>query len=123
MSVLENQAEVTYKIDNKKFSDNSNITTFTVIQPSLKINKSQNVSSGVVGDTVSFTVSLTNTSSTDTINNVVVTDDLNTVGYTYIANTAKVDNVSTTDSPVTGITVGTILPSQTRVVTFDATVN
>lgn len=123
MPILTNQASTSYESGSQSYTGLSNITNFNLFNASLTAVKSQNVSGGIVGDTVTFTIVLTNTDPLIPVTNVICTDDLLSHGYTYVAGTAKINGTPTTDSPQTGITVGTINALGVKTITFDATVN
>lgn len=123
MPVLSNQASVTYKNGLINFSATSNITLFNLLGATLTAVKTQTPASGVSGDTVTFTIVLTNTDIALALTDVVLTDNLLSAGYTYVPGTCKINGTPTADSPQTGITIGSMLALAVKTVTFNATVN
>ncbi|KGM98640.1 DUF11 domain-containing protein [Clostridium botulinum] len=90
--------------------------------PSLDdINKTVSPTFASVGDTVEYSISITNNNSI-TFQNVILTDSLSSE-LSYEANSLTINGNLSTDSPITGVNLGSISPSQTVIVNFKATVN
>lgn len=75
------------------------------------------------GDKLMFTIQLTSTGSSQ-INNIRVWDNLPS-GLIYVADSARLDSASLSDSLITGggVYIGSIFGSQTKTITYEATVN
>jgi len=99
----------------------SNVVTVTVSTPMVSVTKTASAIDAVVGDTLTYSVVITNTDSTP-INNVVFADTIPS-GSAFIPGSVTVDGVvQPTADPVTGVSVGTIGPGVAVTVTFSTTV-
>lgn len=123
MPILTNQSNATYNSGAQAYTAISNNTTLNLLNPSLTLTKSQNVSNGVSGDTVTFTIVCANTDIALALTNVVVLDNLTAAGYTFMPGSCKINGVTTSDNPQTGVNVATILLLSSKTVTFNATIN
>lgn len=123
MPILTNQASAEYQVAGHHYSTLSNQSLFSLYTASLTAIKSQNPTSGTHGDLVTFTIILSNSDIQLPVTNIELTDDLASEGYTFVANSTKIDGVHSPDSPQTGIHIGNVTPLGTKTITFDATVN
>ncbi|WP_434749881.1 DUF7507 domain-containing protein [Paenibacillus amylolyticus] len=99
----------------------SNNVTVTVSTPLVSVTKTANAIDAVVGDTLTYTVVITN-SDTDPIDNVVFADVI-PPGSTFIPGSVIVDGiVQPAADPVTGVNLGTIGPGVSVTVTFSTSV-
>ncbi|NEZ47736.1 DUF11 domain-containing protein, partial [Clostridium niameyense] len=95
-----------------------------VITPTISISdKSSNEIDHVVavGNTVQYTISVKNTSLTESIDSVTLNDTLPD-GLSYVANSLTIDGTDSTD-PITAINLNTIAPNTTSTIKFTANVN
>ncbi|SDE23852.1 conserved repeat domain-containing protein [Paenibacillus sp. UNCCL117] len=100
----------------------SNVLTYNVSAPNLSVIKSSVAIDAVVGDTVTYTIAVTNTG-IDTVNNVVL-HDLMPAGTSFIPGTVTVNgNVRPSDSPVTGVSLGALAAGDSATVAFQVAVN
>jgi len=90
--------------------------------PKVEITKSNNKNSAQRGDTVTYTLTLTNSGNMD-LNNVKVIDAL-PGGFSYIAGTSMLDGVSISDPTISGNTlewnIGSVEKDGIRIITYDA---
>lgn len=99
------------------------VTAVTVVQDiDVKINKTVTPQSAQIGDTVLYTITIVNDSSTQ-ITGVVVRDSSVDLNYTSISN-IRLNGVVLTPQPSlsSGINVGLIAPATSASITFNATV-
>ncbi|HEY4430455.1 MAG TPA: hypothetical protein VGN87_05395, partial [Paenibacillus sp.] len=95
----------------------SNTVTIPVSSPNLAVVKSTPTTSTTVGDTITYTVTITN-NGIETVNNAVFTDAL-PAGTTFVSGSVLVDGVPRAGgSPATGVTLGSIAPGVTVTVAF-----
>lgn len=88
-----------------------NFASFTVV-------KTVSKTYALVGDTLKYTVNLTNTGTTEALNTIL--NDLVPTGTTFVPGTVKVDTVSVPAAdPTTGIAIGIVAIGQTVAVEFD----
>lgn len=109
--------------DGRTFSQSStsNTVTIPVSAPNVAVVKSTPSTALTVGDTVTYTTSVTN-SGIDTVNNVQFTDPLPT-GTALVPGSVTVDGDARSDvNPATGIIIGSLTPGQTVIIAFNATV-
>ena len=101
----------------------SNTASAVIAQSSLSVTKTADKAIvNACGDTVMYTVTVTNTGNVS-LNNVTVTDPL-PQGMTYLANSTVVNGgAAANQDPQTGISVGTLAPGQSATVQFGVTVN
>ncbi|WP_449601318.1 DUF7507 domain-containing protein [Paenibacillus sp. Marseille-Q9583] len=95
----------------------SNTVTIPVSSPNLAVVKSTPTTSTTVGDTITYTVTITN-NGIETVNNAVFTDAL-PAGTTFVSGSVLVDGLPRAGgSPATGVTLGSIAPGVTVTVAF-----
>ncbi|WP_443147076.1 DUF7507 domain-containing protein [Paenibacillus sp. HWE-109] len=123
---LSNQATAVYTYsppDGRQLSGSvsSNILVIPVSSPNVTVVKSTNVIDAIAGDTITYTVVVTN-AGIEAVNNVVVTDPIPN-GTLFIAGSVVVNGISRpTYNPGTGIPIGTIPVAGSVTVTFEVTV-
>ncbi|GLX67866.1 DUF7507 domain-containing protein [Paenibacillus glycanilyticus] len=123
---LVNQASATYSYtlpDGRTLNGSltSNTLVIQVSAPNVAVAKSVSVPTAVVGDTVTYTIGVTN-SGIAPINNVVVADAI-PAGSVFVANSVTVDGLPRPGaSPAAGISIGTIAPGATSTITFNLTI-
>ncbi|MEK5415130.1 DUF7507 domain-containing protein [Paenibacillus sp. FSL L8-0708] len=99
----------------------SNTVTIPVSSPNIAVIKTTTTTSTTVGDTITYSIALTN-NGIATVNNVVFTDAL-PAGTTFVTGSVLVDGVPRTGvSPATGVTLGSIAPGVTVTVAFTVNV-
>lgn len=124
--VLVNQGTVAYSFtlpDGRTLSGSvlSNTLTIPVSSPNLAVLKSTATTSTTIGDTITYSVTLTN-NGIATVNNVVFTDAL-PGGTAFVTGSVLVDGVARPGaSPSTGVTIGSIAPGASVTVAFTVTV-
>lgn len=90
----------------------------SVVEPYLSLIKSPDVTDAVIGQVVPYTLRVENTGNI-TLNDVVVGDIL-PIDLEYVPGSLKVDGVKVlTQDIVSGVNLGTLIPGQIKVVTFD----
>ncbi|WP_440961802.1 DUF7507 domain-containing protein [Paenibacillus nitricinens] len=95
----------------------SNTITIPISSPNLAVVKSTPTTSTTVGDTITYTVTITN-NGIETVNNAVFTDAL-PAGTTFVSGSVLVNGVPRAGgSPATGVTLGSIAPGVTVTVAF-----
>lgn len=123
---LVNQASATYSYtlpDGRALggSLSSNTLTINVSAPDVDVVKSANVTTAVVGDTITYNVAVSN-SGIAPINNALVVDAIPS-GATFVTNSVTVDGTPRPGaSPNAGIAIGTIAPGATVIVGFNLNV-
>lgn len=93
--------------------------TIPVLKPGLSIVKSSNRKGAVVGDTITYTLTIKNTGQM-TDENVVITDPL-TPDVTFAGN-VKLNGSPIAGNITTGINIGNLAVGQSAILTFDAVV-
>ncbi|TYP72422.1 DUF7507 domain-containing protein [Paenibacillus methanolicus] len=109
--------------DGRTFSQSSvsNTVTIPVSAPNVAVVKSTPSTALAVGDTVTYSTSVTN-SGIDSVNNVQFTDPL-PAGTALVPGSVTVDGIVRPDgNPATGIIIGSLTPGQVVVINFNATV-
>ncbi|SFD82091.1 conserved repeat domain-containing protein [Paenibacillus catalpae] len=123
---LTNQASATYAYtlpDGRTLNGSltSNTLVIQVSAPNVAVVKAAAVPTAVVGDTVTYTIGVTNNGIAP-INNVVVGDAI-PAGAVFVADSVTVDGLPRPGaSPAAGISVGTIAPGITSTITFNLTI-
>ncbi|WP_039231656.1 beta strand repeat-containing protein, partial [Clostridium novyi] len=110
-------------LNNNVSTNNTIYSSSVVITPT--ITKSDNTSNTIphvvgIGDTVTYTITISNTSTTNTILNSILNDTLPT-GLTYKTGSLTINGVSSSDN-LTSINIGNINPSSTTTINFTADV-
>ncbi len=96
----------------------SNPVAVRVSAPDVTVIKSSSRDNAIVGDTIVYTIRVTNNSN-DNVNNVVLTDPV-PEGARLVADSVAVNGEPRPgDRPDSGIPLGTIAPAQSVVVTFE----
>ncbi|MBD8497571.1 DUF11 domain-containing protein [Paenibacillus arenosi] len=99
----------------------SNPVTIPVSSPNLTLSKQSNYTSVGIGDTIVYSISLNN-SGVAPVTDVTLTDSIPD-GASFVPNSVTINGIPIpTADPQTGITIGTIAPSATVLVTFQANV-
>nr|WP_261779906.1 hypothetical protein [Paenibacillus xylanexedens] len=118
---LLNRASVSYSSGAFTGISNSNSITTPVYQPIIAINKSASQTNATLGDQLSYTLVVTNSGNIGA--QVTVTDTI-PAGLTFVPNSVTVNGTARPGtSPLTGITLGSLLPGATATVVFRATLN
>lgn len=124
---LSNQAILAFNYtlpDGRVFnqSASSNINLIPVSSPDVLVAKSTTVIDAVPGDTVPYSIAVTNNGIAP-INNVVLSDPI-PAGSSFVAGSVVVDGTPLPGgNPANGISLGTIAPGATVLVTFNILVN
>lgn len=123
MGIVTNTANATYKYKSKNFSKSAT-SDFDIIDNVLIFTKQFVPNIGVSGDTTQVVLTCTLPSTVPTpITNLILTDVL-PIGLTFVTGSVIVDGVAVPSAnPATGINVGSLNSGQTKVVTFNATVD
>lgn len=125
--LLTNQASATYSYtlpDSRTLNGSvaSNTLVIQVSAPNAAVVKSVPVTTALAGDTVTYTIGVTNNGIAP-INNVVVVDAIPT-GAAFVADSVTVDGLPRPGAtPASGISIGTIAPGVSSIVTFDLTIS
>ncbi|GIP23952.1 DUF11 domain-containing protein [Paenibacillus sp. J22TS3] len=120
-SQLVDQATYTYTYlptDGRTLSGSgaSNTLQIPVSNPSVSVVKSASAIDAVLGDTITYTVSITNSSGAS-VTNVIVTDPIPS-GTSLVAGSVTVDGNPRDANPATGISIASILPGRTVIIAF-----
>ncbi|MBM6386569.1 MAG: DUF11 domain-containing protein [Paenibacillus sp.] len=120
-SQINNQSTVSFTSGSFSGSSSSNTTQTPVIQPQISLVKTANTVNATVGDTVVYTVTVSNTGNLQA--NVTVTDTI-PAATSFVANSVVVSGVPQPGAtPGTGIPVGIVAAGATAVVTFAVVVD
>ncbi|MFK0521407.1 hypothetical protein ACINKY_04275 [Paenibacillus illinoisensis] len=120
-SQINNQSTVSFTSGSFSGSSSSNTTQTPVIQPQITLVKTANTVNATVGDTVVYTVTVSNTGNLQA--NVTVTDTI-PAATSFVANSVVVSGVPQPGAtPGTGIPVGVVAAGATAVVTFAVVVD
>ncbi|QJD83016.1 DUF11 domain-containing protein [Cohnella herbarum] len=112
-----NTANIAFNFQNSHFNQPSNPVTVEVLQPVITLLKRAGLDSVSVGQTLNYSVTVTNTGNIAA--NTTVRDPLNAYS-SFVPGTVRIDGVlNFTDSPLTGIPIGSVLPGQSIVVSYD----
>lgn len=113
---INNQSTVGFTSGTFSATSSSNITVTPVTQPQISMVKSANTTNATVGDSIVYTMDVSNTGNLS--GNLILLDSI-PAGTTFIENSVNVGgNPQPGSSPVTGIAVGIIAPGATTRVTF-----
>ncbi|GMQ62828.1 DUF6923 family protein [Vallitalea maricola] len=88
----------------------------------MSVVKSVDITSTVLGDTLTYTIVITNNSTTTSTTNVVFTDPIPN-GTTYVPGSATVNGLPAVGTPDTGITIGTLAPGASATVQFQVDIS
>lgn len=99
----------------------SNTVTIPVSSPDVTVLKSASAQDAVVGDTVTYSVTITN-NGIESISNVVLTDAI-PPGSSFVPGSVTVNGTPSNASPLSGIPVGIIAPGTPATVTLQVLVN
>lgn len=120
-SQINNQSTVSFTSGSFSGSSSSNTTQTPVIQPQISLVKTANTVNATVGDTVVYTVTVSNTGNLQA--NVTVTDTI-PAATSFVANSVVVSGVPQPGAtPGTGIPVGIVAAGATVVITFAVVVD
>ncbi|WP_342572744.1 hypothetical protein MKY85_12730 [Paenibacillus sp. FSL R5-0749] len=120
-SQINNQSTVSFTSGSFSGSSSSNTTQTPVIQPQISLVKTANTVNATVGDTVVYTVTVSNTGNLQA--NVTLTDTI-PAATTIVPNSVVVSGVPQPGAtPGAGIPVGIVAAGATAVVTFAVVVN
>lgn len=124
---LSNQATVSFAYtlpDGRTFNESalSNINQISVSSPNVLVAKSSPATDAVVGDTLTYNVTVTN-SGIATINNVVLSDPIPS-GSSFVTGSVVVDGTPQPGAnPANGISLGSLAPGASLQVSFNTVVN
>ncbi|MGL4875834.1 MAG: DUF11 domain-containing protein [Clostridium sp.] len=96
----------------------SNVASLAIGSNNILFNKSTDKYFYTIGDTITYTISISNQGSVDLINSVLY-DTLPT-NLSFIANSVKINGISDSSSPIIGIPLNTIPINSTSTITFNA---
>ncbi|WP_029191295.1 DUF7507 domain-containing protein [Paenibacillus elgii] len=115
-SQISNQSKVSFTSGTFSGSSSSNVTVTPVTQPQITLAKSASTSNATIGDTITYTVNVSNSGNLPAV--VTLTDTV-PAGTTFSPNSVIVGGVPQPgSSPATGINVGTVSPGASVIVTF-----
>ncbi|MCD1257365.1 DUF11 domain-containing protein [Paenibacillus athensensis] len=118
---LANQASVSFTSGAFSGIAYSNTLTTPVYQPILQVVKSANTVNATVGDTIVYSLAVTNTGNLSAV--VTLTDSI-PAGSTFVPNSVVVNGMSQPGAdPTAGIGIGTVAPGSTVTVTVTLQVN
>ncbi|KEI02681.1 beta strand repeat-containing protein [Clostridium botulinum] len=103
---------------NNTIYSNSIVITPIISKTAISSNSASNTAT--IGDTIDYTISINNTSTTNTIQNVIL-DDLLPTGLTYKAGSLLVNDISSSDN-LSSVNLGNISPTSTTTVKFTVNV-
>lgn len=116
-----NQSAVSFTSGTFSGSSLSNTTTTPVTQPQINMVKSANSQNATVGDSVIYTIQVSNTG--NLAGNVTVTDTI-PAGTVFVTNSVIVNGApQPTYSPITGIPIGNVNPGATVTITFEVVID
>ncbi|WNR43322.1 DUF7507 domain-containing protein [Paenibacillus roseipurpureus] len=120
-SQIINQSSVSFTSGTFSGSSSSNNVVTPVIQPNISMLKSANTSNATVGDTVVYTIVVTNSGNLQA--DVIVTDTIPN-GTSFVQNSAQVNGSQQPGAdPITGIHAGTIDAGSFKTVTFSVLID
>ncbi|WP_430041990.1 DUF7507 domain-containing protein [Paenibacillus dokdonensis] len=115
-SQINNQSTVSFTSGTFSGSASSNVTSTPVIQPQISLLKAASTTNAQVGDAVNYSITISNTGNLAA--NVTLTDTIPN-GATFTPNSVIINGFPFPgESPVTGISLGSIAPGASTVVTF-----
>ncbi|ASR45627.1 hypothetical protein B4V02_02325 [Paenibacillus kribbensis] len=89
--------------------------------PNIQATKATSLAAAVVGDTIRYTLSITN-SGIDLVTDTIVTDTI-PAGTSFVPDSVLIDGVAFPNaSPVAGIAIGNVAPGNTFVASFQTSV-
>ncbi|MEW4282301.1 DUF7507 domain-containing protein [Priestia koreensis] len=97
----------------------SNPVTTTIVQERITFTKTANTATIGVGGVITYSVQVVNEGTVPFLNAVLT--DIIEAGTTFIPNSVTINGAPSTDSPNTGITLGTLAPGSTTTVIFQVT--
>lgn len=121
-TTIPNKATMNYNSGGSKSKTSNTVNTF-IFQPRVSVLKENNTEAARPGDTITYTLIVTNTGTTP-INNTVITDTI-PVGTAFLQGSLIVDGVSIpngTIAPTTGVNIGTVGVNGVRTINFSVTV-
>ncbi|MFB9328409.1 hypothetical protein ACFFSY_20960 [Paenibacillus aurantiacus] len=119
-SQVTNQSTASFTSGTFSATSSSNVTTTPVTQPQIALVKSSSTSNATLGDSITYTIVVSNTGNLPA--NVTVTDTI-PAGTTYTENSVIVDGFPLPGlSPVTGIALGPLAPGVSATITFGVVV-
>nr|WP_141504994.1 DUF11 domain-containing protein [Paenibacillus luteus] len=119
-SQITNQSTVSFTSGAFSASSSSNTTTTPVTQPQISLLLSANTSNATLGDTVTYTVLVSNAGN---LEGLLTLSDLLPAGTTFSPNSVVVGGVPHPgESPITGINVGSIPPGASIPVTYSVVI-
>ncbi|PNQ84997.1 DUF7507 domain-containing protein [Paenibacillus polymyxa] len=99
----------------------SNTVNVAVSAPNIQVTKTSSLAAAVVGDTIRYTLSITN-SGVDSVTDTVVTDTI-PAGTSFVPGSVLIDGVPFPNaSPIAGIVIGNVAPGNTFIVSFQTSV-
>lgn len=120
-ATITNQASVTFTSGAFSGSNSSNTVSVPVYQPILTAVKTPGVTNATVGDTLTYTIAVTNSGNFGAA--AVVTDNIPS-GTTFVPNSVIINGLPVAGvSPVTGIPLAAVNPEQTIQVTFSVIID
>lgn len=120
-SQINNQSNVSFTSGTFSGSSSSNNVLTPVIQANVSLLKSANTSNATVGDTVLYSIVVTNSGNLQA--DVIVTDTI-PAGSTFVVNSALVDGTPQPGAdPTTGINAGTVAAGTSKTVSFSVIIN
>ncbi len=120
-AAVTNQASVSFTSGAFNGTNFSNTLSVPVFQPILSAVKTPGVTNATVGDTLSYTIAVTNTGNFGAA--AVVTDNIPS-GTSFVPNSVIIDGVPAAGvSPATGIPIAIVNPGQTVQVTFSVIID
>ncbi|MGN7356984.1 DUF7507 domain-containing protein [Paenibacillus sp. SAF-054] len=119
-SQINNQSTVSFTSGTFSGSASSNITTTPVTQPQISLLKSASIINATVGDSVTYTVTISNNGNLAA--NVILTDNI-PAGTTFTPNSIIINGFPFPgESPAAGISLGSLAPGATTVVSFSVVI-
>ncbi len=87
----------------------------------LTITKSADKETAIIGETITYTIEVTNSGNVDA--NPAVVTDLLPPSTTYVSGTLLVNGIANPADPTNGFDIGPVGPGETKTITFDVTVD